>query len=198
LRRLAQFSMGFILAIVAGCGGQSNTNQSGSQPAKAAQPAIPQEFQDAATGVLGSQAEVLAYGDLAKSGKQQVLVINRLHKAGLQPVSGSLLTRLAIIEKDDDKWKEVFLCDEHLKNPKGFLGGTPSVAVPVWRLQYEQNTDQGLLLFLVPYEENSTGHPTPVQVRWNGKVELYEALDRTYQHFQGENPILEEIHRQLQ
>jgi len=184
-----------IFAVFAGCGGQNQP--ASSEPAKPAPPAIPQEFQDAAAGVLGSSAEVLAHGDLAKTGKTQVLVINRLHRAGLQPVTGALLTRLAVIEKDDDKWKEVFLCDEHLKNPKGFLGGTPAVSVPVWRLQFEQSPEQGLLLFLVPYEEGSTGHPTPVEVRWNDKVALYEALDRTYQHFQGENPILEEIHRDL-
>lgn len=184
-----------MLALVAGCGGQTGN---GDTTAKPAQPAIPQDIQDAAASVLGSSAEVLAYGDLAKTGNQQALAINRLHKAGLQPVTGALLTRLAIIEKDDDKWKEVFLCDEHLKNPKGFLGGTPSVSVPVWRLQFEQNTDQGLLLFLVPYDaQDATSHPIPVEVRFNSKVGLYEALDRTYKYFQGENPMLEQPQRDL-
>lgn len=196
MRRLAQIGFCCTFALLAACGGQNH--QAGSSQPKPAQPAVPQDIQDAGIGVLGSSAEVLAYGDLAKTGAQQVLVINRLHKAGLEAVNGALLTRLAIIEKDDDKWKEVFLCDEHLKNPKGFLGGTPTVSVPVWRLQFEQNTDQGLLLFLVPYDQqNTTSHPTPVEVRFNAKVGLYEALDRTYQHFQGENPMLEQPQRDL-
>ncbi|HET9399398.1 MAG TPA: hypothetical protein VFO34_00475 [Candidatus Acidoferrales bacterium] len=196
MRRLAQIGFFCTFALLAACGGQNNP--SGNSQPKPTQPAVPQDIQDAGIGVLGTSAEVLAYGDLAKTGAQQVLVINRLHKAGLEAVNGALLTRLAIIEKDDDKWKEVFLCDEHLKNPKGFLGGTPTVSVPVWRLQFEQNTDQGLLLFLVPYDQqNTTSHPTPVEVRFNTKAGLYEALDRTYQHFQGENPMLEQPQRDL-
>lgn len=195
MRRLAHIGLSCMFALLAGCGGQHSNESAATKPS---QPAIPQDIQDAANSVLGSTAEVLAYGDLAKNGKQEVLVINRLHKAGLQPVNGALLTRLAIIEKDDDKWKEVLLCDEHLKNPKGFLGGTPVTSVPVWRLQFDQSADQGLLLFLVPYDEHDTAsHPVPVEVRFNSKVALYEALDRSYKFFQGENPMLEQPQRDL-
>ncbi len=36
-------------------------------------PAIPDEYQDAAKTMLGSDSEVLLFGDLAKNGKQEVL-----------------------------------------------------------------------------------------------------------------------------
>ena len=64
-----------------------------------------------------------------------------------------VLTRLAILESDGAKWKEVLLCDEHLKNSNGFLGGTPSGDVSAWRVQFEKDPQKGLLLFFIPYNQ---------------------------------------------
>ena len=81
-------------------------------------PAIPDDVQKAAELALGSETEVLAFGDLSKTGPQQVLAINRL-KAPPQGVApGTLVTRAVIIENDGNTWKQIFLCDEHLKNTK--------------------------------------------------------------------------------
>lgn len=184
-----------------GCGSQPAQNPSSSSASASAStsgsantsaPQIPQEVQDAAQAILGNEAEVLAHGDLVHNGKEQVLVVNRLHKAGQGVVAGTLVTRLTVIENDEGKWKQVLLCDEHLKNQNGFLGGAPIQDVNVWRLQFDQDTQKGLQLFFTPYTEKPASNPITTEVAWNPAVKRYQALDRSYTHFQGENPMLQD------
>lgn len=188
---------GVALACSVGCSSQPAPNTASSSPstsssAESATPAVPPDIQAAAEAILGDEAVVLAHGDLALNGKQQILVINELHKAGLGVVAGTLLTRLTIIENDDGKWKQVLLCDEHLKNQEGFLGGAPIQDVGAWRLQFEQDPKKGLQLFLTPYSQKPTSNPITTEVAWNPAVKRYQALDRSYTHFQGENPMLQD------
>jgi hypothetical protein len=199
LRWLAMAGIACAMTCSVGCGDDSKGSSNAGSPtpaAQPAQPAIPAEIETAAQKALGSEAEVLVHGDLARNGKQQAVVVNPLHKAGLGPVSGSLITRLTVIEDDGGQWKEILLCDEHLKNPSGFLGGAPIAAIPAWRLQYDQDPQRGLLLFFIPYDPSPTAHPVTVQVRWNEKAKRYQTF--TNENFIGETQSLEEIHRQLQ
>ena len=90
----------------------------------------PDEAREVADASLGKQAEILARGNLAQNGREQVLVINRFSagaQASKESASSSpiFVTRAAILEKNDGKWAQVLLCDEHLKNPKGYLGRFP-------------------------------------------------------------------------
>jgi hypothetical protein len=168
-------------------------------PAAPVKPAIPPDIQKAADLALGSETEVLAYGDLSKSGPQEILAINRL-KAAPPGVSaeGILLTRAVILENAGTSWKQTFLCDEHLKNTKGFLGGTPLAPVNGWRLQYEQH-DKGLEMYFTPLmsPKGEGGHVLPVGIRWNPKVKRYQSLDRTFENFLGELPALETPESQI-
>ena len=118
--------------------------------------AVPDDIFAAAAAALSSEVEVLTWGDLALNGRQQILAINRLNKPEFAAVSGAVLSRLAILEKDGDQWKEILLCDEHLKNPNGFLAGTPSAGVSTWRLQFEKDPAKGLLLFFSPFNQGLT------------------------------------------
>jgi len=43
---------------------------------------------------------------------------------------------------------------EHLKNDKGYLGGSPIDAVAGWRVQFEQNAIEGFHLYLTPVKGN--------------------------------------------
>src|SRR5436305_2116892 len=86
---------------------------------KPAEPAVSAELQSAADSLLGSEAKVLVSGDLAKNGKQQVLVANVVPKTPKENITGTIVTRAVIAQLEDDgKWAEVFRCDEHLKNAK--------------------------------------------------------------------------------
>ncbi len=188
-----------ILAIfICACGGSGASNPKTeapaaqtAEPAKPAAPAIPPEIQQVAENAMGSEAEVLVYGDLALNGNQQILVINRLKRTPDAKAPGTLLARAAIIEKDGGKWKQIFLCDEHLKNTKGYLGATPLSPVPAWRLQYEQHDDKGLVMYFTPLDKPAGGYIQTIGIRWNPKVKRYESLDRNYEQFLGESPTLE-------
>lgn len=180
---------------IAGCGNPAKP-ASEQKPSNAA-PAIPEEIANAGRGALGNESEVLAYGDLALSGRQQVLVINRLIKPGAEQTPSIVFTRLAVLEGDAGKWKEVLLCDEHLKNSSGFLGGTPAASITAWRLQFEKNPEKGLLLFFMPYQQGAAVRNQTIEVRWNPEVKRYQAMDATFTTFVGEAPAIEEIHRQL-
>jgi hypothetical protein len=187
-----------ILAIfLCACGGsgasnpKTDTPAQPAEPAKPAAPVIPPDIEQVAENALGSEAEVLVFGDLALTGKQQILVVNRLKKTPEGKAPGILLTRAAIVENDGGSWKQIFLCDEHLKNTKGFLGATPLSPVPAWRLQYEQHEDKGLVMYFTPLDKPAGGYQQTIGIRWNPKAKRYESLDRNFEEFLGETPTLD-------
>ena len=160
--------------------------------AEAAQkPAIPEEIQDATKSLLGSGAQVLLYGDLAKTGKQQFLAANVVPNTPKSTIAGTVVTRAVIAENEDGKWVELVRCDEHLKNGKGYLALTPLQAVSGWKLQYENSTEEGLSVYLTPVQAGASGHTLPIAVRWNPATKRYQSMDYSYTHFLSEAPSLE-------
>lgn len=160
------------------------------------------EAQRVADASLGKQAEVLAHGNLARNGRQQVLVANRFSSqprvAGPAPI---LVTRAAVLEKDGSQWSEILLCDEHLKNPNGYLGGSVVAPVTGWRLEFHQDAKQGLEMKFTPAGESGaeTGtagqgseRPLPsFDVRWNKNAKRYESYDQSHERYLSEVPSLE-------
>ncbi len=183
------------LSLLAACS-QTAGPKPAEAPAKTPASAVPAEITSVAQSVLGSEAEVLVFGDLAHTGRQQVLVVNRLAKTPTGTVPGLLVTRAVVVE-NDAKWKELFRCDEYLKNPNGFLGGTPLAPVTGWRLQYEQSAEKGLVMYFTPLAMPGNAHIPTIGVRWNPKVQRYQSLDRNFEQFLGEVPTLERPNSRL-
>jgi hypothetical protein len=179
-------SLLFLAIFLDGCG--ADTPKPVSQAVT--KPAVPEEIQLAAASLLGSEAEVLAFGDLAKNGKQEFLVANVVPKTPTNNLPGTIVTRVVVAENTDGKWAEVLRCDEHLKNEKGFLGLTPLVPVTGWRLQFERSEIKGLELYFTPLKGTTDSHVLPIGVRWNPETKRYQSLDRTYDHFLFESPSL--------
>lgn len=179
-----------VAVFLAGCGADA-PKPAAQAETKPAEPAIPEEIQSAATNLLGSETQVLLFGDLAKNGKQQFLAANVVPKTPKNNLPGTIITRAVVVENTDGKWTEILRCDEHLKNEKGFLGLTPLVPVTGWRLQYEQSEDKGLQLYFTPLKGITDSHVLPIGVRWNPATKRYQSLDRTYEHFLLEAPSLE-------
>jgi hypothetical protein len=153
--------------------------------------AMPAEYQDAANALLGSEAEVLLYGDLAKNGKQQVLAANVVPNTPKRVVAGTVVTRAVVAENDGGKWVELMRADEYLKNAKGFLALTPLQAVTGWKLQYEDSPEKGMSLYFTPVKAGSSERTLPIAVRWNPSTKRYQSMDPSYQHFLGEAASLE-------
>src|SRR5271167_336423 len=154
-------------------------------------PAVPDEIQKAAETALGSETEVLLYGDLAKNGTRQILAVNRIKATPQVTMPGTVITRGVILENIGGTWKEILRCDEHLENPKGFLGNIPLAPVNGWRLQFEQDNAKGLLLYFTPAADPKASRALPVEVRWNTKAKRYQSLDRNFENFLYELPALE-------
>lgn len=177
-----------------GCGDTPKPAETKSEPAPAApeKPAIPDDVQAGAQALLGTETTVLLFGDLAKNGKQQFLAANVVPKTSKNNnIAGTIITRAVIAQNDDGQWKEIFRCDEHLKNAKGFLGLTPLSDVSGWRIAYEQDPAKGLALYLTPLRGNDdAAHSLPIGVRWNPQTKRYQSLDRTYEHFLLEQPTM--------
>jgi hypothetical protein len=185
-------------SISAGCG--SEAPKSSPEPAaqaKPAEPAIPDDIQDAAKHLLGSDAQVLVVGDLAKNGKRQFLAANVVPKTPKNNIPGTVVTRAIVAQDDDGKWTELLRVDEHLKNQKGYLGATPLDSINGWRLQYEQNTEKGLQLYFTPLKVNGDTHVLPVGVRWNPATNRYQSLDASYEHFLKESTSLQNVRSTL-
>jgi hypothetical protein len=159
--------------------------------AAAQAPQIPADIQSAAETALGSEAEVLLFGDLALDGQRQLLAVNRIKNTPQTMIPGTLVSRVALLEDDGGTWKELFRCDEHLKNTSGFLGGTPLAGVSGWRLQFEQDPQKGLSMYFTPMAKPTGGYVQTIGVRWNPEVKRYQSLDRTYTQFLGEVKQLE-------
>jgi len=196
---LAALACAATVCIALACVGCGNSKPAETDAAaKPAAPAIPDDIQAAADSALGSETDVLLFGDLAKDGKTQILAVNQLKTTPTGVAPGTLVTRVAILEKDDGQWKEVFHCDEHLKNPKGYLGGIPLAPVNTWRLQYEQDPAKGLVMYFTPLAKPQGGYIQVIGVRWNSKVERYQSLDRNFDQFLGEVESLETPQSQVQ
>lgn len=183
-------------AFLASCG---ETPQKPAEEAtsKPAEPAIPPDVQAGAEALLGSETQVLLFGDLAKNGKEQFLAANVVPKTPKDTIPGTVVTRAVIAEKEGDKWTELFRCDEHLKNAKGYLGLTPLEPVTGWRLQYEQDPQKGLALYLTPVRGLEDRHVLPIGVRWNPETKRYQSLDRSYEHFLLEAPSISDARSRL-
>jgi hypothetical protein len=177
--------------VLFGCGSES-AKPAAEAAKKAAEPAVPEEMQDAAKALLGSEAQVLVFGDLAKTGKTQVLVANVVPNTPKSVVAGTVVTRAVVAEKEEDgKWVELMRADEHLKNAKGFLGLTPLVAVTGWKLQSEQSPEKGLTIYFTPIKAGTNERTLPIAVAWNPAAKRYQSMDLSYQHFLGEAAALE-------
>jgi hypothetical protein len=180
-----------VLTLVLG-GCDSEAPKPVAQPEKKTEaPAMPAEYQDAAKALLGSDAEVLLYGDLAKNGKQQVLAANVVPNTPKSVVAGTVVTRAVVAENDDGKWVELMRADEYLKNSKGFLALTPLQAVTGWKLQYEDSPEKGMSLYFTPVKAGSSERTLPIAVRWSPAAKRYQSMDPSYQHFLGEAASLE-------
>jgi hypothetical protein len=164
---------------------------------KPAAPVLPEDIDAAAKRLLGSATEVLLFGDLAKNGKRQFLAANIVPKTPKNNVPGTVITRAIVAQEDDGKWTELLRCDEHLKNPKGYLGLTPLDTITGWRLQYEQNPEKGLQLYFTPLKVNGDTHVLPVGVRWNPATSRYQSTDATYEKFLKESSQLQNVRSTL-
>jgi len=158
---------------------------------KPAEPPIPEAVQDAARALLGSDAQVLLYGDLAKNGNQQILAANVVPNTPKSTVAGTVVTRAIIAENVDGKWTELMRADEYLKNTKGYLGLTPLQAVTGWKLQYENSAEKGASLYFTPVKAGTNEKTLPIAVKWNPATKRYQSMDLTYEHFLLEAPSLE-------
>ena len=188
-RRTGAVALVTLAALLSGCS-KETPKAAEESTTKPAEPAVPEEFQAAASAVLGSDAQVLLFGDLAKNGKHQVLAANVVPNTPKSVVAGTIVTRAVIAESDDGNWVELMRADEHLKNQKGFLALTPLTPVSGWKLQYENNPDKGMSLYFTPLKTGSSERTLPIAVRWNPASKRYQSMDPSYQHFLNEAPTL--------
>ena len=188
-RYAACFGLLVIAASLQGCGFGFDASKPAADAAQ--KPALPEEIQDATKSLLGSEAQVLLFGDLAKTGKQQFLAANVVPNTPKSTVAGMVITRAVIAENEDGKWVELVRCDEYLKNAKGYLALTPLQAVSGWRLQYENSAEQGMALYLTPVQAGTSGRTLPIAVRWNPATKRYQSMDYSYTNFLGEAPTLQ-------
>jgi len=191
------------MILLVGCKPSQPPNPSASTQDSAALAAV--EVSQVAVSVLGNQAEVVALGDLARNGKEQLLIMNRLPLTSSPPSSPQpnqkpeiYITRAAILEKDGEKWTEVLHSDEHLKNPSGYLVRGQATA---WKFEYKLDGERGLELRFTSAGRLDAGDvqagrkleaemPTFL-VRWNEKAKRYQAFDNSQASFLSEVPMLE-------
>ncbi|HXX17733.1 MAG TPA: hypothetical protein VEJ47_22740 [Candidatus Eremiobacteraceae bacterium] len=176
--------------ILAGCGSETTKPAADAQK-KTAELAVPDDIQDAAHALLGSETQVLLFGDLAKNGLQQFLAANVVPNTPKSTVAGIVVTRAVIAQNEDGKWVELFRADEYLKNQKGYLALTPLQPVTGWKLQYENTPDTGMSLYITPVKQGSSERTLPIAVRWNPANKRYQSMDASYQHFLNEAPSLQ-------
>jgi len=205
LRTLAGMLCWFMALSLAGC--QTAQQSTPAEVKTAAETAVAaDEVRGVADASLGKQADILARGNLAQNGREQVLVVNRFSggekkSAGDANASAIYVTRAAVLEKNDGKWSQVLLCDEHLKNQNGYLGGSSAVHVNSWRLEYRQDAKNGLEMKFTPAEkldtlnggteDRSEAKNTTFVVRWNKITKRYQSFDQSHERYLNEVPSLE-------
>jgi hypothetical protein len=205
-RRAVSLQIGLAVIFLAGCRPAQQLKSAGER-ANPDAAGMADDTRSVVEAALGKQAEVLAHGDLARNGLEQLLIVNRFDNAprssaGLENPAAIFITRAAILEKSNGQWTEVLRCDEHLKNPNGYLGGSPATRVNGWRLEFKPDTTQGLEMRFTPanIEAREQGSGTgesagqTVIVRWNTKAKRYQSLDASHERYLSEAPTLEIPH----
>ena len=192
-------TLSWIMALpLAGC-------HSAQQPSAAERADVADEARGVAEAALGKQAEILARGDLALNGREQLLVVNRISKQAASDGGGAnppiLVRRAAILEQNGGKWSEVLLCDEHLKNPNGYLGGSPAGRIDGWNLEFRQDAKDGLEMkfnpagifdaFNLQTGERFGLKNATFDVRWNKNAKRYQSFDQSHERYLSEIPSLE-------
>ncbi len=188
---VAAASLTLAALLLTGCGEEPAPKPAVEEPAKPAEPAVPEEIQTAAQNLLGKETQVLVFGDLAKTGKRQFLAANVVPKTPKNDIPGTIVTRAVIAEETDGKWTELLRCDEYLKNAKGYLALTPLAAVAGWKVQYEQDPVKGIQLYFTPVKAGADNHVLPIGIAWNPATKRYQSLDMSYQHFLLEKSTLD-------
>jgi hypothetical protein len=180
---IAASSVGLASLLLIGCGDDPAPKSSAEEPAKPAAPSVPEDMQSAAQNLLGKETQVLVFGDLAKTGKQQFLAANVVPKTPKNDIPGTIVTRTVLAEETDGKWSELLRCDEYLKNAKGYLALTPLTPVAGWKVQYDQDPVKGIQLYFTPVMGSADKHVLPIGIAWNPATKRYQSLDMTYEHF---------------
>ncbi len=189
---IAAGALAITAMILTACGDEPAEKPAAETPAKPAEPAVPEDMQAAAQNLLGKETQVLVFGDLAKTGRQQFLAANVVPKTPKNQLPGIIVTRAVIAENDDGQWTELLRCDEYLKNAKGYLALTPLSPVAGWRVQYDQDPVKGIQLYFTALKGAGATDPhvLPIGIAWNPATKRYQSLDRTYEHFLLETPSL--------
>jgi hypothetical protein len=184
-------SLALAAFLLPGCGQEPAPEPARETSAKPAEPAVPEDMQAAAQNLLGKETQVLVFGDLAKTGKQQFLAANVVPKTPKNDIPGTIVTRAVLAEETDGKWSELLRCDEYLKNAKGYLALTPLAAVAGWKVQYDQDPVKGIQLYFTPIKGPADSHVLPIGIAWNPATKRYQSLDLSYQHFLMEKATLD-------
>jgi hypothetical protein len=79
-RMVTALVVGVVAFLLVGCKSAQQTTPAEASAPPVAPAAVP-ESQQVAEAVLGKQAEIVAHGDLARNGSEQLLVVNRFEKA---------------------------------------------------------------------------------------------------------------------
>jgi hypothetical protein len=197
---------GCLMLFLAGCQTAPPVPPAENKPAAEMETAkVVDEARAAAEASLGKQAEILARGNLAQNGLEQVLVVNRVSEDARdgqpQDTSSSaiLVTRAAVLQRDGGRWSQVLLCDEHLKNPYGYLGGSHAAHAAGWRLQYRQGGAAGLEMRFTAAGRTGSGNAgedpesggAAFDVRWNKNAKRYQSYDQSHERYLSEIPSLE-------
>jgi len=180
-----------VTGLLIGCGDDPAPKPGAEEPAKPAAPTVPEDMQAAAQNLLGKETQVLVFGDLAKTGKQQFLAANVIPKTPKNNIPGIIVTRAVLAEETDGKWSELLRCDEYLKNAKGYLALTPLSAVAGWKVQWDQDPVKGIQLYFTAVKTGADNHVLPIGIAWNPKTQRYQSLDMTYEHFLMEKASLD-------
>jgi hypothetical protein len=188
---MAGGSLAFAAMLLPGCGEEPAPKPAAETPTKPAAPAVPEDMQAAAQNLLGKETQVLVFGDLAKTGKQQFLAANVVPKTPKNDIPGTIVTRAVLAEETGGKWSELLRCDEYLKNAKGYLALTPLAAVAGWKVQFDQDPIKGIQMYFTPIKGPADPHVLPIGIAWNPATKRYQSLDLSYQHFLMEKPTLD-------
>jgi hypothetical protein len=195
--KMAAGALVFGALLLSGCGEDPAPKPAAEEPAKPAAPAVPEDMQAAAQNLLGKETQVLVFGDLANTGKQQFLAANVIPKTPKNNIPGTIVTRAVVAEETDGKWSELLRVDEYLKNAKGYLALTPLTSIAGWKVQYDQDPVKGIQLYFTPVKTGVDAHVLPIGVAWNPATKRYQSLDMTYQHFLMETSSLETARSRL-
>jgi hypothetical protein len=141
--------------------------------------AIPKDFLEAATKVLGPDAQVAKYGHLIGAKSMEVVAYTKLGITRKYS-EGIAVSKLVVLQKADSQWDVILNASKQVVNPFGYMGLDlidDSQDYPGWLVSfydYRPDNVPGFSMSFMYLRSDGDVEGIPIEISWNSTMARFQ------------------------